>query len=133
MVQELETIKNPYDVWWVLHRAILRLATREESIRFRVAFALIMISPLKSDDFPPDMRSDFSTFEANLEAQTIAEPRTGSRPLDEFEQLPEQDHGVGAMVRKLSVPTCYEIAKEIALLYDMLSQMLIQGGGRLNA
>lgn len=132
MARELGVvIKDPYHAWWVLHRAVLDLATRQQQIRYKVAKALRIISPLNSDDFPPDLRAQFSVFEAKVQAQIIAVPKTDSGPLLEVEPLPAIDQRFESMTKKLTVPTCYEIAREIAGFYEMLSQALVQGGDDL--
>jgi len=132
MARELGVvIKDPYHAWWVLHRAVLDLATRQQQIRYKVAKALRIISPLNSDDFPPDLRAQFSVFEAKVQAQIIAVPKTDSGPLLEVDPLPAIDQRFESMTKKLTVPTCYEIAREIAGLYEMLSQALVQGGDDL--
>lgn len=132
MARELGVvIKDPYHAWWVLHRAVLDLATRQQQIRYKVAKALSIISPLNSDDFPPDLRAQFSVFEAKVQAQIIAVPKTDSGPLLEVEPLPAIDHRFESMTKKLTVPTCYEIAREISELYEMLSRTLVQGSDDL--
>jgi hypothetical protein len=132
MARELGIVtKDPYHAWWVLHRAVMDLATRQQQIRYKVAKALRIISPLNSDDFPPDLCAQFSVFEAKIQAQIIAVPKTDSGPLLEVEPLPAIDQRFESMTKKLTVPTCYEIAREIAGLYEMLSQALVQGGDDL--
>jgi len=132
MAQELGVTRNPYQAWWVLHRAVIELATCEQKIRYRVALALSVIQHLDSDDFPHDLRARFSAFEANLQAQILAAPMTDSGPLEEFARLPEKDHRFELMIMKLTVPTCHDLAREIAGLYEILSRTLIQGPDDLN-
>jgi len=132
MAEELEPIKNYYDVWQVLHRAILHLATAQGDVRVRVVVALKIISPLKNDHFPTDMRENFCAFEAILDAQIINESEHTRSTSKAWEQLPEQDLSGVLIVMKLSLPTCYDIAKRLAVLYEQLSRKLIQGGDDLN-